>query len=164
LPEPALRDLSAWTGAGRVPPSDLRFDRLYFQAVFQGRSSDHETGSRIAEGGAQDAPASRRLKVECQHPLTIERQNAVQPSRKRLSKTRIRRALLGDSALYLPNADHAEESSVVRCRSNHATTAGSRSRLRRSDSMTVSIRNIRGQDRAAARHRAGILVILRDGE
>jgi hypothetical protein len=54
--------------------------------------------------------------------------------------------------------------SVVRCRSNHATTIGSRSRLLNSDSVTVSIRNIRAQDRASAPAAREFAVILRHGE
>jgi hypothetical protein len=127
--------------------------RHYGEPVFRRSGRDHEIGAVIAERGAQRRPNAALLAGRMARLLAVERQHPIQPGRKRARKIRVCRAMPRSISPMLMTL---RKRSVVRCRSNHATTIGLRSRLRSSDTVTVSIRNIRDQDRASAHQGAGI--------
>jgi hypothetical protein len=119
------------TDRGRDPSGlEVRYvARHYGEPVFQRGGRDHEIGAVIAERGTQRAPTPRCWQVEWHDPLAVY---PIQPGRKRARKIRVRRALSRNAALYSPMLMTLRKRSVMRCRSNHATTIGSRSRLRSS--------------------------------
>ncbi|WP_170145715.1 hypothetical protein [Rhodoplanes elegans] len=75
---------------------------------------DHKVGAVIAERSAQSAQRSKRpapcgLELEGKYPFRVKAQELVEPCRERPGKNRIGRALSGDAAFDLADADYAEK-------------------------------------------------------